>query len=107
MEPSSCCFTGHRNIIPAHLSHLTAQLDATIEALYRMGCFDFYAGGARGFDTLAAERVLEMKKSMPELRLHLLLPCRDQCRGWPAEDIARYEAVLTNSDSYRYIAEEY
>ena len=42
----------------------------------------FYgAGGALGFDTLAAQTVLDMKKEYPQLRLILVLPCEDQTRG--------------------------
>ena len=107
MEPSTCCFTGHRQIDPPLLVPLTAQLDATLRALVQMGCLQFYAGGARGFDTLAAARTLALRQEYPAVRLHLLLPCRDQCTGWPAADIARYEDILANCDSYRYIAERY
>ena len=49
------------------------------------------AGGALGFDTLAAQTVLEMKKEYPQLRLILVLPCENQTRGWHSEDIAVYE----------------
>lgn len=103
----SCCFTGHRQIPAAHLPPLTVCLDAAIRALYAEGVRSFYAGGAMGFDTLAAERVLLLRERCPDVRLCLLLPCRTQCQGWPAEARARYQAVLRASDSYRYLRQDY
>jgi uncharacterized phage-like protein YoqJ len=107
MEPTSCCFTGHRHIDPALLPHLTAHIDASLRALVQMGCLHFYAGGALGFDTLAAERTLALRQENPQIKLHLLLPCPDQCRGWSREEIDRYESVLSRADSYRYIGNVY
>ena len=107
MEPNSCCFTGHRHIDPALLPLLTAHLDASLRALVQMGCLQFYAGGALGFDTLAAERVLALKQEYPEIKLHLLLPCPDQCHSWPNEERTLYECILSRADSYRYISSTY
>ncbi|MBQ8352117.1 MAG: DUF1273 family protein [Clostridia bacterium] len=107
MEPNRCCFTGHRRIESSLLLPLTAHLDVTLTALIRMGCLHFYAGGALGFDTLAAERTLAMRATYPEIALHLLLPCRDQCRSWSSEECVRYEQILAQADSYRYVSEAY
>lgn len=86
---------------------LTQHLDSTLETLYGEGCRRFYAGGAMGFDTLAASRVLILRKRYPDVRLYLLLPCRHQARGWPPQEVARYEDVLSRSDGFRYVFEEY
>ena len=107
MEIRTCAFTGHRDIPERHLSQLTLQLDAAIAAFYGVGCRAFYAGGARGFDTLAAERVLAFRKKHPDTALHLLLPCRDQMRGWPSADITRAKAILAAADSVRYLQNDY
>lgn len=107
MEAKRCCFTGHRNIDLSLLLPLTAHLDAALRALVQVGCLHFYAGGARGFDTLAAERTLALRESCPAVSLHLLLPCRDQHRSWSAEDAEHYEQILARADSYRYISEAY
>ena len=107
MEIRTCAFTGHRDIPAHHLSQLSLQLDAAIAAFYGVGCRAFYAGGARGFDTLAAERVLLFRKRHPDVALHLLLPCRDQMRGWPSADVARAGAILRQADSVRYLQNDY
>ena len=68
----------------------------------------FYgAGGALGFDTLAAQTVLDMKKEYPQLRLILVLPCEDQTREWRSEDIAVYENIKRRSDKVVYVSREY
>ena len=68
----------------------------------------FYgAGGALGFDTFAAQTVLDMKKEYPQLRLILVLPCEDQTRGWRSEDIAVYEDIKRRSDKVVYVSREY
>ena len=107
MEKKCCCFTGHRSIPTAHLAALPMHIDAAIEAMYRYGCRDFYTGGAIGFDTLAAERVILYRESHPDVRLILMLPCRDQCRGWRAEDVATYNRILRECDMYRYVSDTY
>jgi len=102
-----CCFTGHRHIPAEHAALLPLHLDAAIDAMYRAGCRDFYTGGAVGFDTLAAERVIAFRRSHADVRLILMLPCRDQCNGWSAEDTAVYQAILGECDLYRYVSEAY
>ncbi len=106
MQRNACCFTGHRVIAKADRDPLRSALSAEIRALYARGVTRYYAGGARGFDTLAAEAVLEARETLP-ISLHLLLPCRDQCRGWPPADRLRYAEILRRADSVRYIAQAY
>ncbi len=58
----TCCFTGHRCIPNGSLDNLKRQLKQEIEKLIQQGVIYFGTGGALGFDTLAAEAVLELKK---------------------------------------------
>ena len=107
MDMYGCCFTGHRQIPLPEISPLTARLDAMIAELYGQGCRVFYAGGAMGFDTVAASRVLLFRDRHPDVRLYLLLPCRDQTKGWPEPEAMRFEEILCRSDGFRYVQEEY
>ena len=66
----------------------------------------FRAGGAVGFDTLAALCVLSAKENYPNIKLHLLLPCKNQTRGWSDGDIEKYNYILSQADSVRYVSEE-
>ena len=60
-----------------------------------------------GFDTLAAQAVLFVKKEHPHIRLELILPCKTQTRGWPEEDVKEYERILEASDAHTYLSERY
>ena len=65
------------------------------------------AGGALGFDTLAAQTVLSLKEYYPQIKLVLALPCQEQTRGWPAKDIEKYGHILNSADEIIYTAEKY
>ncbi len=104
---TTCCFTGHRQLPFGKRAELAAILDRRIAALFEVGFVDFRAGGALGFDMLAAERVLFFKKSHPECRLHLYLPCRDHDKGWSAHDRAALAEIAERADSVRYVREHY
>ena len=58
----------------------------------------FGAGGALGFDTIAAFTVLKLKESYPDIRLILVLPCLAQTRGWSREDVEKYEDIKSKAD---------
>lgn len=107
LKEKTCCFTGHRVLPPEILPSLSAELETTLCRLIGGGVRYFGAGGARGFDTLAAETVLRLKGRYPQIRLILVLPCREQTRGWAAEDIRRYQAILQGADKIVYTAEHY
>lgn len=71
------------------------------------GVLYFGAGGARGFDTLAAEIVLELKKNYPQIRLILVLPCPEQTRGWNEKDVQKYEQIKEKAAKVVYTADHY
>ena len=79
---------------------------AVIEAI-EQGYRYFGCGGALGFDTLAAQTVLELKNEYPQIRLILVLPCRDQTRDWKEADIAEYERIMKAADKVTYTSEQY
>ncbi len=104
---TTCCFTGHRVIAPEVRDQLTAILDRRLQALYDVGFVEFRAGGALGFDTLAAERVLLLRERHPDCRLVLMLPCRDQSKYWSEADKAEYAEILEKADKICYAREHY
>ncbi len=96
----TCCFTGHRQIVREHAQALPEVLKGAIRSLIAQGYFIFAAGGAMGFDTLAAEAVLALKAEFPQLQLVIVAPCADQADGWPAADRRRYERLRHAADDY-------
>lgn len=102
-----CCFTGHRAFSAAVAAELITRLDAVLERLYAEGVRDFRTGGALGFDTLAALRVIALRERHPDCTLSLILPCRDQANRWSAKDRALYERVLAAADHVTVLFEVY
>lgn len=86
------CFTGHRELRePDYV--LEQRVKEVLEPLIRYGFRDFCAGGARGFDHLAARAVLQLQESHPDIRLILILPFPDQYlqeKDWTEEEIREY-----------------
>lgn len=107
MQNRTACFTGHRKICAEHMMALPTLLKSEIQKQAEAGVVNFRAGGAIGFDTLAALCVLEQKKHYPDIRLHLILPCRDQDATWSEEDRHVYRFVLSSADSVTYVRERY
>lgn len=107
MENRTCCFTGHR-LIPHHqYAHIYKALKNEIINLIERGYCYFGTGGALGFDTLAAQVVLELRRSYSHIKLILVLPCIDQTRGWSEKDIAVYEDIKKRCNKYTYTSEHY
>ena len=103
----TCCFTGHRDIPPEILPTLAAKLEAIVLELIADDIRYFYAGGALGFDTLAAETVLRLRDQFPQIRLILALPCHEQTRGWSTASVERYESILRRANEVIYTSEHY
>lgn len=92
----TACFTGHRELPAEYLPEISKRLEDTLVALIEQGYCYFGAGGALGFDTLAAQVVLRLWERYPQIRLILVLPCLNQTRGWPQAQIACKSALYAN-----------
>ena len=107
MREHTCCFTGHRKIPQTELGNVKQELRKAIISAINDGYLYFGAGGALGFDTLAAQTVLDLKKNYPNIRLILVLPCLSQTRNWKAADISEYERIKKKADKVVYTSKEY
>ncbi|MEG2174096.1 MAG: SLOG family protein [Oscillospiraceae bacterium] len=106
-NPYTCCFTGHRIIDPAHRSRLSALLSQQLRRLIAQGCYIFVAGGALGFDMLAAETVLALRSEFPLIRLIVVAPCADQTALWNESNVLRYERVRRAANDYICLSASY
>lgn len=104
---STCCFTGHRDIPSGLTDYLMARTMDGVNYLHTHGIKTFLAGGAVGFDMLASQAVLKCKGTHPDIRLILVLPCRDQARYWKQADVDLYESVKRLADSMVCLSEHY
>ena len=107
MKEKTVCFTGHRTIPMLKKWKIEKKLKETLEALIDNGYCYFGAGSALGFDTIAAQTVLGLKKKHPEIKLILVLPCKNQTRGWEEKDVSVYESIIEQADKVVYTQENY
>lgn len=105
----SCCLTGHRQLPREFekLEQIRQNLRKTIASLVQEDITIFYAGGARGFDTLAAMTVLEMKVYFPQIRLYLALPYPEQAKQWTRREQQLYEQIKEHADDVQVLCPQY
>lgn len=103
----TCCFTGHRQLPSEEQAEIANKLERVIAVLYQKGIRYYGAGGALGFDALAAQTVLNLRESYPGMKLILVLPCLTQTRGWRSEDVAEYERIKELADKIVYTSQQY
>lgn len=102
-----CCFTGHRSIPFEQVDKLLDILDGTVNKLIKNGVTTFRTGGAIGFDTIAALKIIEKKRVFPELRLELYLPCPEQSKKWTDYNKKAYDYVISQADKIIYTSQSY
>ncbi len=107
MKNRTACFTGHRKMPPEQIDTIARRLKVEIEDLIEAGYQYFCAGGALGFDTLAARTVLNLKTTHPEIKLMLVLPCVSQADSWSCEDKKLYGHIKAHADKVVYTSYDY
>lgn len=105
-KSKACCFTGHRHISEKKIELIRKNLKDTIIKAIENGYDTFYAGGAVGFDTMAAQIILELKEEYPKIKLKLALPCKSQTDGWDKNDVDEYDRIKKLADEVIYTSEE-
>lgn len=95
-------FTGHRALPHGECAKIVAEIKRCVSYLYSLGVRSFHAGGALGFDTLAATAVLDLRRYHPGMTLDLDLPYRNQDFGWREQNKKMYEFILERADSVKY-----
>ncbi len=112
---STCCFSGyrpHKFPFPFHkhnpaFRELESDLLNAVLQSYNEGYRTFLCGGAMGFDLLAAEIVLLIKKNQPDIRLFCILPFEGQAKDFPLSWSQRYHKVLEQCDFIEYVQPHY
>jgi len=104
---NTCCFTGHRQFYNKSTHEIRLLATRAIEDLIRAGVTTFKAGGALGFDTVCAQAVISLKEKYPDIKLHLILPCKRQTRNWNPHDKKVYKEILEKADEAEYLFENY
>ncbi len=98
------CFTGHRDIPKEVAPVLSEMLAEMLANLYERGARIFKAGGAVGFDTMAAQAVIDLKKQTGdrEIELHLCLAGKNQASSFSRFDEIIFNMILSLADKVTY-----
>ena len=107
MAFKTVCFTGHRNIPSNDVLVLFDKLKTEINKLYSQGYNHFSAGGAIGFDTLAALYIVELKEKYPDIKLKIIAPFKGQGEGFCKEEREYYNKIIKSADEVEYLFENY
>ena len=90
MLENCCAFTGHRpckfpwkyDEADSRCVALKAVLAEQIAALVDAGFTQFLSGMAEATDTWSALSVLDLREKNPAIKLHCILPCKEQADKW-------------------------
>ncbi len=107
MKGKRVCFTGHRALAEMQTGKIFCRLIEVIRDLAEEGYTVFLCGGALGFDTLAAEAVIEAKAADPRIELILVLPFPSHTGSWEESDRRRYDRTAEYADEIIYVSEHY
>ena len=107
MKSKTCCFTGHRCIPQNETDYLYRRLYEEIEKLIKLGVIYYGSGGARGFDLLCANVVIDLKKKYPLVRLIMVVPCPEQAEKWSYQDKSDYDRIIKAADKVRLLSDCY
>lgn len=77
------------------------------EFCIKKGYHTFLSGMADGFDIIAAEEVLRLKKDYPYIRLKCVIPFKGQADRHPEADKQRYNNILAQADEVVTLSDNY
>lgn len=104
ISPDNDLFAGPGDRTPAAVSQRVRE---TVMALHGEGYRHFLCGMAEGFDLLAAEAVIELKRDLPELRLVAVIPFPGQAAGFDIRTRERYDGIVACCDDTVTICHSY
>ena len=115
MLGNCCAFTGHRprkfpwkyDETDSRCVALKTVLVEQITTLVNDGFTQFLSGMAEATDTWSALAVLSLREQNPTIKLHCILPCKEQADKWTASSRDLYQSVLNQADSIVYVSRTY
>ena len=110
-KTQTVCFTGHRpERLPQNEGELKKRLSDAIEKAIERGKVNFVSGAMSGFDTLAAEQVVRLKETCPQIQCIMVVPFSVgffNNKNWTPEWTARLRAVTKKADFAISLSEHY
>ena len=110
-----CAFTGHRtsklpwrcNKKDSRCVAMRSVLAEQIAVLVNAGFTQFLSGMAEATDTWCALSVLDLREKYPTIKLHCILPGKEQADKWTASSRDLYRSILERAYSIVYVSRTY
>lgn len=108
MKEKTVCFSGHR-VFHDPKEEIAVKLQATVRKSISEGFTEYIAGGAIGFDALAAWTVIRLREEFPQIRLILALPCppEEQALKWTEEEKAEHQEIINLADEVKVLSDKF
>ena len=106
-KATTCCFIGPQNLPKDKIEYIVMCLNQKIDILINKGIKTFITGGAFGLDQIAASLVIVKKRLGMDIRLILVLPCKNLDGHCSVEQKKLYQNLLAEVDGLIYMSEEY
>lgn len=114
MKDTTACLTGHR---PKSLPwgydenlqsclNFKSHLKQVLVGAINYGLSTFLTGMAEGFDMIATEILLELRKTY-EIKVIAVIPCLGQEIKWKPEQQTRYRKIIEQCDDKIILSEQY
>lgn len=115
LKEETACLTGHRpkslpwgyNEEKENCKRFKSDLHNIFTGAIEYGLKTFLIGMAEGFDMIAGETLIELRKRHKEIKIIAVVPCRDQEIKWKPEQQKRYKNLLKKCDDVIILQENY
>ena len=104
---ATAAFTGHRFVDASKRDCVKKRLTRAVLDAYGNGIRNFISGFAIGFDMMAAEAIVSLKHSYPDITLIAAIPFKGQACRFSCYDRKRYDRLLEVADKVIVLSESY
>ena len=104
---ATAAFTGHRFMEASLREHVRKRLSDAVLDAYGLGIRNFISGFAIGFDMMAAEAIVSLKRSYPDITLIAAIPFKGQACRFSFHDRKRYDRLLEAADEVIVLSDSY
>ena len=104
---ATAAFSGHRFVDASQRGHVKVRLTKAVLDAYGDGIRHFISGFAIGFDMMAAEVVVSLRRDYPDIALIAAIPFKGQASRFNFYDRKRYNRLLEVADEVIVLSEGY
>ena len=104
---ATAAFTGHRFVDASQREHVKKRLSNAVLDAYGQGIRNFISGFAIGFDMMAAEEIVSLKQTHPDITLIAAIPFKGQASRFRFYDRKRYDRLLEVADEVIVLSDSY